>query len=153
MNSCFRFCPCFSCTRMIQWNAISDILELAKNPQFQDVILVCNNGKMKCNSIVLSLVSPQIQNALSSFPEFDLEKMITIMCLEIDIQDIKQFLNNILNQKEEISSCKALVDLLGHSQLGVKIEVDIVYICILHFVKHSLRAYHKKFHLSRSNGS
>ena len=110
---------------MIQWNAISDILELAKNPQFQDVILVCNNGKMKCNSIVLSLVSPQIQNALSSFPEFDLEKMITIMCLEIDIQDIKQFLNNILNQKEEISSCKALVDLLGHSQLGVKIEVDI----------------------------
>merc|ERR1712098_866622 len=77
------------------------------------------------NSIVLSLLSPQIQNALSSLSVFELEEMITILCLDVDIQDIKQFLNNILNQKEEIPSCKAVVDLLGHNHLGVKIEVDL----------------------------
>jgi len=109
---------------MFQWNVVSDILELAKKKtQYQDVILVCKNGKMTFNSLVLSSLSPVFQNALCSLSNNDLEEMITIMCLDVDIQDLKQFLNNILNQKEEIPS----VDLLGlrTHEVWVKNDFDL----------------------------
>ena len=54
----------------------------------------------------------------------DKDEKITILFLDVDIEDIKQFFTNILNQTEEFSSCKAIVNLLGHTDIGVKIEVE-----------------------------
>ena len=110
---------------MFCWNVVDDILELAQHHQYQDVTLVCNDGKMTCNSIVLALSFPTIRKALNSLPYTDLDENITIMCLDVDLEEIKQFLNNISNQTEEFSSCKDLVDLLGQEQSGFEIKVEI----------------------------
>ena len=107
---------------MFWWSGVDDILELAQHPQYQDMTLVCSNGKMTCSSIVLALLSPPIRNALSCLPDNDKDEKITILFLDVDIEDIKQFFTNILNQTEEFSSCKAIVNLLGHTDIGVKIE-------------------------------
>ena len=96
---------------MFCWNVVGDILELAQHHQYQDVTLVCNDGKMTCNSIVLALSFPTIRKALNSLPYTDLDENMTIMCLDVDLEDLKQFLNNISNQTGEFSSCKDLVDL------------------------------------------
>jgi len=110
---------------MFCWNVVGDILELAQHPQYQDVTLVCNNGKMTCNSIVLALLSPPIRRALSNLQDADFDEMITIMCVDIDFENVQQFFINILHRTEEFEASKDLVDFLGNQEIGVKIEVDL----------------------------
>ena len=66
------------------WTCVEDILKLAQDPQYQDVTLVCNNGNIAFNSLILASMSPVIRKALSEIPYNDTDEMssITIICLD-----------------------------------------------------------------------
>ena len=110
---------------MSSWTCIKDILTLAQHPQYQDVTLVCKNGNISFNSVILASLSPVIRNALSNIKMTDSDEMILILCQDLDITDVGKFLKDILNQTEEISLPKEVFDFLIDLQIEVKNKVNL----------------------------
>jgi len=109
----------------MNWTCIEEMLILAKDPKYQDATLVCSNGNISVNSVILASMSPVIRDVLTRIPNNDTEEIITIICHDVDIVGMRQLFNSILNQLEEISLSKAVFDFLQELKIDVKKEVKI----------------------------
>ena len=107
---------------MSRWTCIEDILTLAQQPQYQDVTLVCNNGSITLNSVILASLSPVIRNAMNSLPIRDPDEMISIIFYDVNIEEIRQLFNSILNKTEEISSGNSVFEFMKQLKIQVKSE-------------------------------
>ena len=107
---------------MSNWTCVEDILRLAQHPQYQDVTLVCKNGKISFNSIVLASMSPLVKNAFSNIPATHFEEMMTIICQDSDTGDFEDLFISIFKQSEEIKMCKGVLDMLCLLDVDVKKE-------------------------------
>ena len=111
-----------SCVTMSNWTCVEDILRLAQHPQYQDVTLVCKNGKISFNSIVLASMSPLVKNAFSNIPATHFEEMMTIICQDSDTGDFEDLFISVFKQSEEIKMCKGVLDMLCLLDVDVKKE-------------------------------
>ena len=111
-----------SCVTMSNWTCVEDILRLAQHPQYQDVTIVCKNGKISFNSIVLASMSPLVKNAFSNIPATHFEEMMTIICQDSDTGDFDDLFISVFKQSEEIKMCKGVLDMLCLLDVDVKKE-------------------------------
>ena len=107
---------------MSRWTCVEDILTLAQQPQYQDVTLVCNNGSITLNSVILASLSPVIRNAMNSLPIRDPDELISIICYDVNIEEIRQLFNSILNKTEEISSGNSVFEFMKQLKYRLKVK-------------------------------
>ena len=109
-------------TTMISWTCFDDILSLSQDLRYQDVILVCKNGSLTLNSVIIASLSPVIRNAMKSLPASESGEMISIICYDVEIEEIRQLFDNIFNKTEKISLCNSVFEFLKELQIQVKSE-------------------------------
>ena len=76
---------------------------------YKDVHLICNNGSVFANSLLLSSLFPIIKETLSSIES----EATTISLPGVDVGDMREFLQNIYNKGRKIKVCKSINDILS----------------------------------------
>ena len=102
------------------WTCVEDILTLAQHPQYQDVTLVCNNGNIAFNSLILASMSPVIRKALIDIPYNDTHEMSTIICPDVEKEEVEHLFSNVWAQTKEIPLSKALFNFLKQLEIDVR---------------------------------
>ena len=54
---------------MFSWNCIDDLVSLSHDPQYQDVTIICQDGKLCVNSFLLATLFPGMRNTLHNSDE------------------------------------------------------------------------------------
>ena len=77
---------------------IHSIIEMCQLTSYKDVHLICNNGSVFANSLLLSSLFPIIKETLSSIES----EATTISLPGVDVGDMREFLENIYIKERKI---------------------------------------------------
>ena len=94
---------------MFTWTGLDDILELCKQPQNQDVTIICQNGKLNVNNFLLSAMFPVLGSCKV--------KETVVIIPDSYIKDIEHFFNSILSKSKVVKVKRCLHHLLEKSLL------------------------------------
>ena len=101
----------------VNFDIITQTLDLLKDGGFNDVTIICRNGKFTSNSVLLAAMSKVIRNTLQDMQFGDEDMMISIP--DIDSTELEQFFEAFFNRNESIIISEGLNSLLNnkcHSQ-------------------------------------
>ena len=102
----------------LTWRCLDEILELCQDPNFQDVTIICQNGKFSVNSFLLAAVFPVFRNLFDKSEDEE----IKILMKETRIEQLQQFFKSIFEQDPTIQFPTSLVSLLSASEISLKKE-------------------------------
>ena len=83
-----------------QKNSILDVLKLSTCSLYQDVTLLCLDGRLKLNSFLLAAVFPIFRNVLVQVSQYEEEVIISLPC--VVGEKIKKFLSDLLKEEMQI---------------------------------------------------
>jgi len=79
---------------------IDDILVLSQNDHYQDVTIICQNGRVKSNSFLLTAIFPVFRDILPSLVESDSDLVISIP--DMDVSDLEIFFTGLFENQSKI---------------------------------------------------
>ena len=91
-----------------QADRLIDILELSQNPEYQDVTIICDNGRLNVNSFLLASVFPVLRKL--NYSEWG--ELIFITLRGLDCNDLQRVLDSIYQQETKISLPSSLHKLM-----------------------------------------
>ena len=103
-------------------NLVHEVLKLSDSSLYQDVTLLCSDGKLKMSSFLLATVFPVFRDVLVKVSHFEEEVVISLP--DIAGEKIKKFLNDLLIGEIKIVFGEALKFLL-QNQPDVETVKDI----------------------------
>ena len=82
---------------------LNDIWRMSTEELFQDLTIVCKDGIIRTNALVLSLMSPVIHKLLNDIPG---EQDICISLPDISSQNLNRFIENVLERRHFVDNCE-----------------------------------------------
>ena len=96
------------------FDIITQTLDLLKDGGFNDVTIICRNGKFTSNSVLLAAMSKVIRNTFQDMQFGDEDLMISIP--DIDSTELEQFFEAFFNRNESIIISESLNNLLNNNK-------------------------------------
>ena len=109
--------PKISSSRTILWTCVTDVFKLSEETNFQDVSVVCQDGLVTSNKIILSSLFPPLYNIFSSIS--DQEEVDTIIFPDVKSKDLRQ----LLDQFYEVNRGGTTVELESKNFTFTKIDM------------------------------
>ena len=91
---------------------LDSMLELCQLTLYKDVQLICNNGSVFANSLLLSSFFPIIKEILSSLTESETDTT-TIFLPDVKVSELETFLGDIYKKQNKIQVCMSINDMLS----------------------------------------
>ena len=106
-----------SSPRTIHWTCINDVIKLSEETKFQDISVICRDGLVRANKIILASLFPPLCNIFSSI-SFK-EEVDTVIFPEVKSEDLRQ----LLVQFYELNRGASTIEL--QSEMDMKDDFDI----------------------------
>ena len=90
---------------------IDDILVLSQNDNYQDVTIICENGRVKSNSFLLTAIFPVFRDILPSLVESDSDLVISIP--DMDVSDLEMFFTGLYENQSKIIASPMIQSILS----------------------------------------
>ena len=90
---------------------IDDILVLSQNDHYQDVTIICQNGRIKSNSFLLTAIFPVFRDILPSLVESDSDLVISIP--DMDVSDLEMFFTGLYENQSKIIASPMIQSILS----------------------------------------
>jgi len=103
-----------------QSDRLIDILELSQNPEYQDVTIICDNGRLNVNSFLLASVFPVLRKL--NYSEWG--ELIFITLRGLDCNDLQRVLDSIYQQEAKISLPSSIHKLMENVSNSVNIHEE-----------------------------
>ena len=99
---------------------VDDILKLSKEPQYQDVTIICHKGSFQSNSFLMASLFPIFRDILKTSDQFD-ESCVTFMP-DMDKNCLENFYTN-LYPKRSVQVPDSIMEYLPQSFVNLKEEL------------------------------
>ena len=103
-----------------QADRLIDILELSQNPEYQDVTIICDNGRLNVNSFLLASVFPVLRKL--NYSEWG--ELIFITLRGLDCNELQRVLDSIYQQEAKISLPSSIHKLMENVSNSVHIHEE-----------------------------
>ena len=115
--------PKISSSRTILWTCVSDVFKLSEETKFQDVSVICQDGLVRSNKIILSSLFPPLYSIFSSIS--DQEKVDTIIFPDVKSKDLRQLLDQFYGVNRGGTTVELESTNFTFTKIDMKNEFDI----------------------------